>query len=96
MIGYSTFSLHRCQCTQRGASAPAHEFNVRQPIVTKRIKEVEDELQVTRFLSSIAGVRMAPAGEALVIEARRLLEGTTASLNVRARRRHLRYPAYKA
>lgn len=55
-------------------SAAAHEFNVRQPIVSKRIKEVEDELRVTLFVRSTAGARLTPAGEAFVVEARRIIE----------------------
>lgn len=55
-------------------SAAAHEFNVRQPIVSKRIKEVEDELEVKLFVRSTAGARLTPAGEAFVVEARRIIE----------------------
>ncbi|GAB1715008.1 MAG: LysR family transcriptional regulator [Nitrobacter sp.] len=55
-------------------SAAAHEFNVRQPIVSKRIKEVEDELHVTLFVRSTAGARLTLAGEAFVVEARRIIE----------------------
>lgn len=55
-------------------SAAAHEFNVRQPIISKRIKEVEDELQVKLFVRSTAGAHLTPAGEAFVVDARRILE----------------------
>jgi DNA-binding transcriptional LysR family regulator len=55
-------------------SAAAHEFNVRQPIISKRIKEVEDELRVTLFGRSTAGARLTPAGEAFVVDARRIIE----------------------
>lgn len=55
-------------------SAAAHEFNVRQPIVSKRIKEVEDKLHVTLFVRSTAGARLTLAGEAFVVEARRIIE----------------------
>ncbi|MCV0387737.1 MAG: LysR family transcriptional regulator [Nitrobacter sp.] len=54
-------------------SAAAHEFNVRQPIVSKRIKEVEDELEVKLFVRSTAGARLTLAGEAFVVEARRII-----------------------
>ena len=41
-------------------SAAAHEFNVRQPIISKRIKEVEDELQeIRRSLLETDGPRHA-------------------------------------
>jgi DNA-binding transcriptional LysR family regulator len=39
-------------------SAAANEFNVGQPIVSKRIKEVEDELGVRLFERSTAGARL--------------------------------------
>lgn len=55
-------------------SAAAYEFNVRQPIISKRIKEAEAELQVTLFIRSTAGARLTPAGEAFVVEARRIIE----------------------
>ena len=55
-------------------SAAAHEFNVRQPIISKRIKEVEEELKVKLFIRSTAGARLTPAGEAFVMEARRIIE----------------------
>ncbi len=55
-------------------SAAAHEFNVRQPIVSKRIKEVEDELGVTLFDRSTSGVRLTSAGEAFVVDARRIVD----------------------
>ncbi|MFG1345533.1 LysR substrate-binding domain-containing protein [Xanthobacter autotrophicus DSM 431] len=54
-------------------SAAAQELNVRQPIVSRRIKEVEDELEVSLFDRSKAGARLTPTGEAFVISARRIL-----------------------
>lgn len=55
-------------------SSAAHEFNVRQPIISKRIKEAEDELKVKLFARSTAGARLTPAGEAFVVDARRIIE----------------------
>lgn len=55
-------------------SAAAHEFNVRQPIVSKRIKEVEEELDVKLFIRSTTGARLTSAGEAFVVDARRIIE----------------------
>jgi DNA-binding transcriptional LysR family regulator len=55
-------------------SAAAYEFNVRQPIISKRIKEAEDELHVALFFRSTAGARLTPAGEAFVVNARRIIE----------------------
>jgi len=68
--------LHYIVASARNGSfsAAAHEFNVRQPIVSKRIKEVEEELEVKLFVRSTAGARLTPAGEALVVDARRILE----------------------
>jgi len=54
-------------------SAAAHEFNVRQPIVSKRIKRVEEELGVQLFDRLKSGARLTPAGEEFVIDARRIL-----------------------
>lgn len=55
-------------------SAAAHELNVRQPIVSKRIKEVEDELGVCLFDRSTAGARLTAAGQKFLTTARRILE----------------------
>jgi DNA-binding transcriptional LysR family regulator len=55
-------------------SAAAHELNVRQPIVSKRIKEVEDELGTQLFDRSTAGARLTLAGEEFVISCRRIVE----------------------
>jgi DNA-binding transcriptional LysR family regulator len=55
-------------------SAAAHELNVRQPVVSKRIKEVEDELGVALFDRSTAGARLTAAGEDFVVHARRIVE----------------------
>lgn len=57
-------------------SAAAYELNVRQPIVSKRIKEVEDELGVVLFVRSTAGARLTAAGQKFVVDARRILEDT--------------------
>jgi DNA-binding transcriptional LysR family regulator len=55
-------------------SAAAHELNVRQPIVSKRIKEVEDELGTQLFDRSTAGARLTLAGEEFVVSCRRIIE----------------------
>ena len=55
-------------------SAAAHEFNVRQPIVSKRIGRTEAELGVLLFDRLKTGARLTPAGEEFVADARRLLE----------------------
>lgn len=55
-------------------SAAAHELNVRQPIISKRVKEVEEELKVCLFDRSTAGARLTPAGEEFIVAARRILE----------------------
>jgi DNA-binding transcriptional LysR family regulator len=57
-------------------SAAANEFNVRQPIVSKRVKEVEDELGVRLFERSTAGARLTLLGENFVVDARRVLDET--------------------
>ncbi|WP_454618596.1 LysR substrate-binding domain-containing protein [Bradyrhizobium cenepequi] len=56
-------------------SAAGYELNVRQPIVSKRIKELEDELGgVVLFDRSTGGARLTPTGEKFVIAARRIIE----------------------
>lgn len=55
-------------------SAAAHELNVRQPIVSKRVKEVEDEFGVCLFDRSRAGASLTAAGEAFVTTAQRIIE----------------------
>jgi len=55
-------------------SAAANELNVRQPIVSKRIKEVEDELGIPLFDRASTGARLTPNGEEFIIGARRIVE----------------------
>jgi DNA-binding transcriptional LysR family regulator len=55
-------------------SAAGHELNVRQPIISKRIREVEDELGVFLFDRSTAGARLTPTGEEFVVGARRIVD----------------------
>lgn len=56
-------------------SAAAQELNVRQPIVSKRISELEEELGgVALFDRSTAGARLTPAGEEFLVSARRIME----------------------
>lgn len=55
-------------------SAAAHELNVRQPIVSKRIREVEDELGIPLFDRASTGARLTPSGEEFIIGARRIVE----------------------
>ncbi len=56
-------------------SAAGQELNVRQPIVSKRIRELEDELGVFLFDRSTAGARLTPTGEEFVIGAKRIIDG---------------------
>ncbi|MDI5927785.1 LysR family transcriptional regulator [Rhizobium leguminosarum] len=55
-------------------SAAGHELNVRQPIISKRIRELEDELGVFLFDRSTAGARLTPTGEEFVVGARRIVD----------------------
>lgn len=55
-------------------SAAANELNVRQPIVSKRIKEVEDELGIPLFDRASTGARLTPSGEDFIVGARRIVE----------------------
>lgn len=55
-------------------SAAAHELHVRQPIISRRIKELEDELGVFLFDRSTTGARLTPTGEEFVVGARRIAE----------------------
>lgn len=55
-------------------SAAAQELNVRQPIVSKRIKRVEEELGVQLFERLKSGARLTSAGEEFVVSARRVIE----------------------
>lgn len=55
-------------------SAAGHELNVQQPIVSKRIRELEDELGVPLFDRSTAGARLTSIGEEFVLSARRIVD----------------------
>ncbi len=55
-------------------SAAGHELNVRQPIISKRIRELEDELGVFLFDRATSGARLTPNGEEFVIGARRIID----------------------
>lgn len=56
-------------------SAAGHELNVRQPIISKRIRELEDELGVFLFDRATSGARLTPTGEEFVVSARRIIDG---------------------
>jgi DNA-binding transcriptional LysR family regulator len=55
-------------------SAAGHELNVQQPIVSRSIRELEDELGVPLFDRSTAGARLTPMGEEFMVSARRIVE----------------------
>ncbi|RVG22101.1 LysR family transcriptional regulator [Sinorhizobium meliloti] len=55
-------------------SAAGHELNVRQPIISKRIRELEDELGVFLFDRATSGARLTPTGEEFVLGARRIID----------------------
>jgi DNA-binding transcriptional LysR family regulator len=55
-------------------SAAGYELNVRQPIISKRIREVEDELGVFLFDRATSGARLTPTGEEFVVGARRIID----------------------
>ncbi|NKM65676.1 LysR family transcriptional regulator [Rhizobium leguminosarum bv. viciae] len=55
-------------------SAAGHELNVQQPIVSKRIRELEDELGVPLFDRSTAGARLTSIGEEFVVSARHIVD----------------------
>jgi len=57
-----------------GFSAAGHELNVRQPIISKRIRELEDELGVFLFDRSTGGARLTPTGEEFVVGAQRIVD----------------------
>lgn len=61
--------------TRNGSfSAAGHELNVRQPIISKRIRELEDELGVFLFDRATSGARLTPTGEEFVVGARRIID----------------------
>lgn len=58
----------------RSFSAAGHELNVRQPIISKRVRELEDELGVFLFDRSTAGARLTPAGEEFLVGAQYIID----------------------
>jgi DNA-binding transcriptional LysR family regulator len=55
-------------------SAASLELNVQQPIVSKRVRELEDELGIPLFDRSTAGARLTPIGEEFIPIAQRILD----------------------
>lgn len=55
-------------------SAAGHELNVRQPIISKRIRELEDELGVFLFDRATSGARLTATGEEFVVAARHIID----------------------
>lgn len=58
---------------RRSFSAAARDLNIRQPIISKGIREVEDELGVCLFERDGTGARLTPTGKAFAVSARRIL-----------------------
>jgi DNA-binding transcriptional LysR family regulator len=82
-------------------SAASLELNVQQPIVSKRVRELEDELGIPLFDRSTAGARLTPIGEEFIPiaqrildDARRLIEQTHASRD--GKRGHVALGFYKS
>ncbi|MBP1848144.1 DNA-binding transcriptional LysR family regulator [Rhizobium petrolearium] len=69
-----TFAIYVAAARNGSFSAAGHELNVRQPIISKRIRELEDELGVFLFDRSTAGARLTPSGEEFVVAARRIID----------------------
>lgn len=55
-------------------SAASHELAVQQPIVSRRIRELEQEFGTRLFDRSTAGARLTPIGEDFVRMAQRILD----------------------
>ena len=55
-------------------SAAALELNVQQPIVSRRIRELEEELGIALFDRSTAGAKLTPVGEDFAAMSNRILD----------------------
>jgi len=55
-------------------SAAGHELNVRQPIISKRIRALEDELGVSLFDRATSGAWLTPTGQEFVVGARHIID----------------------
>ena len=54
-------------------TAAASKLHRTQPPVSRQLVSLEDELQTKLFLRQVRGMRLAPAGEAFFVHARRIL-----------------------
>jgi DNA-binding transcriptional LysR family regulator len=54
--------------------AAAHRLGVGQPAISKQMAKLEQELETRLFIRESRGVRLTTAGEALLLEARRIVE----------------------
>lgn len=66
--------------TLKNFSAAARELNTVQPAISRHVTDLEEELGVKLFWRNTREVRITPAGESLLLDARNMIAGEAAAI----------------
>lgn len=72
-VSFSQVQLFVAVAEEGSLSGAARRLHVSQPPLTRQMHALEDELGVRLFARSARGMRLLPAGEELLVHARKVL-----------------------